>query len=133
MVRLHPGTTRLPSIRRCFEDPISTYPAAPLPVLMRYDPSLTARAVPSRIACATSAPSSRILILRVAQRRDRLQPASRSANDLRGVDVLVGSVSVLLVVCDSLIPVETTAEDRWIAWTIVGTASDGMSFIDDFG
>jgi hypothetical protein len=73
------------------------------------------------------------LILRVAQRRDRLQPANRSANDLGGVDVLVGSVSVLLGVGDSLIPVETTAEDRWIAWTMVGTASDGRSTIDDCG
>eukprot|EP00978_Attheya_sp_CCMP212_P019450 scaffold54479_cov59-Attheya_sp.AAC.8 len=35
MVKLHPGTTRLPSILRCLDVPSSTYPAAPLPVLIK--------------------------------------------------------------------------------------------------
>eukprot|EP00978_Attheya_sp_CCMP212_P030578 scaffold112796_cov62-Attheya_sp.AAC.8 len=114
MVKLYPGTTRLPSILRYLEEASSTYPTAPLPVLIRYDPSLTVRAVPSRIACATSAPSSRILIFRVAHRLECLLPANRSVNIPGGVVVLFGVIPLLETdVC--LIPVETIAEDLAIA------------------
>jgi hypothetical protein len=84
-------------------------------VLIRYDPSLTARAVPSRIACATFAPSSRILIFRVAHRRERLLPANRSAKVPGGGDVLLVGANPVLSLMICLIPVETTAEDRAIA------------------
>eukprot|EP00978_Attheya_sp_CCMP212_P031972 scaffold122791_cov33-Attheya_sp.AAC.6 len=110
MAQLHPGTMRLPSILRCLEEPSSTHPAAPLPVLIRYDPSLTARAMPSRIACATSAASSRILIFRVTHRRERLLPANRSSNSTSGDVCSVRGVPVLESVV-GLIPVKTTAED----------------------
>eukprot|EP00978_Attheya_sp_CCMP212_P033177 scaffold132790_cov42-Attheya_sp.AAC.1 len=105
----------LSNFSRCLDVPSSTYPAAPLPVLIRYDPSLTDRAVPSRIACATFAPSSRILIFRVVHRRKRLLPGNRLANvPGSGVVLLVGVNSLMaLLLC--LIPVETTAEDRAIA------------------